>query len=525
MSDTIKTNTTHTYYHVYNRKCSCGVDIGKVQGELITEAHSYVNNLCACGAYNDASYEKWTGVNVSDAQANVYSTPSATVRYGYINKNEVVTVIGEYGDKYLIEYTLDGGNGVKQGYIVKSAITSLELVERENLIEEIEKTFFDPRSQYERYDDLAKDEISINFFDLMFADITDLGSVVEKCLDLGDADIVNSKHAIITLMENMDDSVYVENTTECIDVIYALYDWIQKTPYDNVKSMFSGMKDQAKVIAAISDIKSMKIDNVNNALSQGMEYLFECGLDNDAVLEKYAEILSLQLGNLDKKAALQKVKKAANTFGNVVGGVIDALDKIAKPVEAFNAFYNVAIKDYTVELTKLYVLEAIFEEYHYTHLLVAVRELKTEMENEFNRTVTAAKKLAIEKSLEYLLDKTNGLWAIIAGAVEITVGQDAMAKRDACYILEMEDAAYWYIKSLIYSYQEFGDIAILDKISKALHMYTDCKTTLNALAIELNTWGVFVTDKDKYDYLSIYKYWYSHQHDDIDTLLAEVSIK
>jgi len=122
VSDTIKTNTTHTYYHVYNRKCSCGVDIGKVQGELITEAHSYVNNLCACGAYNDASYEKWTGVNVSDAQANVYSTPSATVRYGYINKNEVVTVIGEYGEKYLIEYTLDSGNGVKQGYVNKSCV-------------------------------------------------------------------------------------------------------------------------------------------------------------------------------------------------------------------------------------------------------------------------------------------------------------------------------------------------------------------------------------------------------------------
>lgn len=122
VSSTIKTNTTHTYYHVYNRKCNCGVDVGKVQGELITEAHSYVNNLCACGAYNDASYKKWTGVNVSGAQVNVYSTPSATVRYGYINKNEVVTVIGESGDKYLIEYTLDGDNGVKQGYINNEAL-------------------------------------------------------------------------------------------------------------------------------------------------------------------------------------------------------------------------------------------------------------------------------------------------------------------------------------------------------------------------------------------------------------------
>ena len=122
VSDTIKTNTTHTYYQVYNRKCSCGVDIGKVQDELIKEAHSYVNNLCACGAYNGASYEKWTGVNVSGAQANVYSTPSSTVRYGYINKNEVVTVIGEYGNKYLIEYALDGGNGVKQGYVDKSCV-------------------------------------------------------------------------------------------------------------------------------------------------------------------------------------------------------------------------------------------------------------------------------------------------------------------------------------------------------------------------------------------------------------------
>ncbi len=126
VSNTIKTDTTHVYYHVYNRTCSCGVDIGEVQDKLLTEAHEYVNNLCACGAYKNASYTSWTGINASGTQANVYSTPSATLRYGYINKDEVVMVIGEYGDKYLIEYTLDSGNGIKQGYVNKSCIEKIQ---------------------------------------------------------------------------------------------------------------------------------------------------------------------------------------------------------------------------------------------------------------------------------------------------------------------------------------------------------------------------------------------------------------
>ena len=529
VSDTIKTNTTHTYYHVYNRKCSCGMDIGKVQSELITEAHSYVNNLCACGAYNDASYEKWTGVNVSDMQANVYSTPSATVRYGYINKNEVVTVIGEYGDKYLIEYTLDGGNGVKQGYIVKSAITSFELVERENLIEEIEKTFFDPRSQYERYDDLAKDEISINFFDLMFADITDLGGVIEKCLDLGDADIVNSKHAIVTLMECMDDEIYYEKVSECADVTICLYEWIKKTPIEDITKLFEETsKNSTSIIKVISDIKGIEIDNINNELSQYIEFLYQCGLDEDAVMERYAEILVMQNGNLDIKAAYKKVGNAAESFGTGIGAMMKKLQQLGTATDVLYSIYNVAIKDYSVELAKLNVLESAFQPYRYDHLYNAVRELKAEMENKFDGIIKEAKGLALDIAIDYVFEKSFGLWGIVSAAVGVTMGQDAMAKRDACYILEMEDAIYWHIKSLMSSYQENGDVAIVEKLQKALHAYTDCKTTLNALAIELNTWGVFVTSREKdqygltkYDYLSVYKYWYTQQHDDIDALFVE----
>lgn len=118
VENTIKTNSIHEYYHIYNRICECGANLGQVQGETLTAEHTYnENGLCGCGAYRIAEYEPWEGVNVSGAIANVYSTPNATTRYGYINVDEVVTVLGQYGEKYLIEYKLDSGNGVKQGYV------------------------------------------------------------------------------------------------------------------------------------------------------------------------------------------------------------------------------------------------------------------------------------------------------------------------------------------------------------------------------------------------------------------------
>ena len=238
-------------------------------------------------------------------------------------------------------------------------------------------------------------------------------------------------------------------------------------------------------------------------------------------MEKYAEILAVRLNLTNKVEALQKISKATNTFSNVVNKTIKVLDKIATPIKIMDSLYDVALKDYNVEIAKLNALEAILEQYKYDYLLTAVRELKSEMETGLGRAINEAKDMAIDKAMDFVLKKTNGLWDIVASAVKITVGQDAMAKRDACYILEIEDAIYWYLQSLMYSYRDSGNSALLQEINHAIHAYVDCKIALNSLAIELNTWGVFVTDKDKYDYLTIYKYWYTNQHDDVDEFFAD----
>lgn len=528
VSSTNKTDSTHTYYHEYNRKCDdCGAAVGQVQGELTTEAHAYAaDGLCACGAYDTNGYEQWTGVNVSGAIANVYSTPNAASRYGYINKDEVVTVLGEYGDKYLIEYKLDNGSGVKQGYVEKNKLVPQYLYNQNDLLDYIEDYYICATSPYEKKDDLAKDEISINFFDLVFADVTDLSGVIDKLFD-GESDTVNTKHAIITLMNFMDDDIYYERVSECADVTITLYEWIENTSEDDIRSFFEGVAGEAIAISVICDIKAMKIDNINNTLSQGMEYLFECGLDNDAVMQKYAEILAIQSSNLDKKAAYTKVKNVAGSFGKTVSGIMDKLGKIATTADVLYSFYNVAIKDYSVDLAKLNALEVAAEAYHYEHLLKAVRELKSEMENKFDGVIKEAKELGLDIAMDYVFENAFGLWGIVSGAIGVTVGQDAMAKRDACYILEIEYALYCHINALIIEYRN-GNTEVLENLKKALHMYTDCKGVLNALAIELNTWGIFVTSREKdqygltkFDYLSVYEYWYKQQHDVINELFAD----
>lgn len=132
-----------------------------------------------------------------------------------------------------------------------------------------------------------------------------------------------------------------------------------------------------------------------------------------------------------------------------------------------------------------------------------------------NRLVKLAADSA-KYGLDYAAQAASGLWGIVSASVSITVGQDAMAKRDACYLLEIEDALYYHVLSMKSEYIDSGAENTLLSIVQEIHAIADCRAMLNTLGMELNQWGIFVTDKDNYDYFMIYNNWYNNQHDDID---------
>jgi len=123
-SGNIKTLTEHTYYHSYKSICEdCGMEIGNVVGDIITEGHKLnTKGYCLCGYISRGDYATWEGYNSSGKTVSVYSNPESTKKYGSIYSNENVSVLGESCGRYLIEYKLDDG-GVKQGYVEKSTIS------------------------------------------------------------------------------------------------------------------------------------------------------------------------------------------------------------------------------------------------------------------------------------------------------------------------------------------------------------------------------------------------------------------
>ena len=126
VNNTIKTGTTHTYYHIWNRTCNkCG-HVTKVQGDSKTEAHSYDSNgACVCGAINTAGYTKWQGINATGKKISVYDTPYSTDgSYGQLFVDEKVTVLGQKAGRYLIEYTVSSTGEPKQGYVNSNTIKS-----------------------------------------------------------------------------------------------------------------------------------------------------------------------------------------------------------------------------------------------------------------------------------------------------------------------------------------------------------------------------------------------------------------
>ena len=122
-TDIILTDAKHTSYIVYDRICKdCGVSLGEINGKTQTAGHT-VNKkgYCDCGYIDVSGYTQAKAYNKTGSTQNVYRNPESWGWYGSIGANENVTILGEWGDRYLIEYSLTGG-GVKQGYVPKSSL-------------------------------------------------------------------------------------------------------------------------------------------------------------------------------------------------------------------------------------------------------------------------------------------------------------------------------------------------------------------------------------------------------------------
>ncbi len=471
---------------------------------------------------------KWYGsYGVDNFTLEVFLNESSIVQYSYNHSGSGMIIIAndklEPGDLLItgtVKAPLESGlsNAVYSWRCIIEQQSTNDLTYRTDIMNKFDRDWFAPTSLFEKYDDFARDEISIGLFDLIFSDITDLGGVIEKVVG-GDADVTNAKHAIMRLVNEMDDEVYGAKVADCADVIVMLYEWIQETPYDDIREMFEEISGEANaVISTMADVKKIKIDNINNSLSQYIEYLFDIGMDNDAIMEKYAEIMVMQNKNLSKKAAVGKVQNAVGAFSKATKGIMSVLEKVSTVGDILSILYNSSIKDYSAQLIKLGVIEDALTNYRDAHLATAATELKNEMKSRMQKLATDSLKYGIE----YVISKASGLWVIVAAGVNVTVGQDAMAKRDACYILQIEDALYFHVMSLKQKYINSGDEDILESIRLETHAIADCRAMLNSLGMELNSWGIFVTDKDKYDYFSIYHYWYYNQHDDIDNYFSMI---
>ena len=145
----ILTDAKHTSYVVYDRTCKdCGVHLGEINGKTQTTGHT-VNKkgYCDCGYMDVSGYTPEKAYNKTGSTQNVYRNPESRGRYGSINANENVTILGEWGDRYLIEYSLDGG-GVKQGWVDKSCISVDNIIDVYFNKVKIENTFLSSTGEY-----------------------------------------------------------------------------------------------------------------------------------------------------------------------------------------------------------------------------------------------------------------------------------------------------------------------------------------------------------------------------------------
>ncbi len=121
----IKTSSVHDGYSLYNKVCmSCGVSLGTEKISFSNNTHSINSKeYCSCGFTDTYGYTSWSATNASNQKVIVYQTPESTSQYGYINAGETVTVLAECCGRYLVQYTLDSGLGIKEGYVNKYSLS------------------------------------------------------------------------------------------------------------------------------------------------------------------------------------------------------------------------------------------------------------------------------------------------------------------------------------------------------------------------------------------------------------------
>ena len=126
----LKNTATHEGYYLYNKVCMiCGVTFDSEKVEFAGESH-YMNNglYCDCGFTFTSAYSSWTATNNTENKVIVYQTPESITQYGYIHPSEEVKVLAECCGRYLIQYNLDNGSGVKHGYVNINSLGEKEIV-------------------------------------------------------------------------------------------------------------------------------------------------------------------------------------------------------------------------------------------------------------------------------------------------------------------------------------------------------------------------------------------------------------
>lgn len=323
-------------------------------------------------------------------------------------------------------------------------------------------------------------------------------------------------HALVKILDEMDEQYYLENTEDTIDVVASLMDYICTLDdselavwLNNIKSMCEKAENIAIAHKVEAMTESIRLDNINNELSQYIEFLFDLAIDEDAVQKEYARILKIQKKNISTKQALAKVEKASATFAKGFKFVTDAMGKISLIAKISEAIYYTGVEDFSTDLLKLNVLITALEEHGDPDLLDAAKLLQLEMTSDLYQLAKAMVELGTDTLYGWLDDYTSSIGTAIKNGVDATVC--------VAYVYDIDRALYQSIISMYEEYTSNADKMLLHEIKKELHAMADCRALLNSLAVDLYKIYPHIPHMSEKALLG-YKTYYKGCHDDIELL-------
>jgi len=181
----ILTGATHTFNEKTEYVCDdCGTILTSSAKPIPkTEKHTLIQGkgYCECGHMDVSGNTPEPAYNNTSDTQTVYRTPETKKKdYGSIDGGESVTILGEWGERYLIEYTIDNNGGIKQGWVDKDVITKVKDEEKEEEIPVAKSSFYDINVVEE---DSDGDTITFALTSLYPGDLTELIHIPFQGLD------------------------------------------------------------------------------------------------------------------------------------------------------------------------------------------------------------------------------------------------------------------------------------------------------------------------------------------------------